>query len=152
MGIEIERKFLINGDAWRSVSPIYFCQGYLNRDKECTVRVRVFGDNACLTVKGINKGSTRSEFEYSIPKNDGQQLLQLCKQPLIEKNRFIVSYANKKWEVDEFLGSNKGLVIAEIELQSEDEIFELPPWVAEEVTNDARYFNSQLSIKPYTTW
>ena len=114
--------------------------------------MRVFGNNAVLTIKGINNGAVRTEFEYPIPESDGKQLLQLCQQPLIEKHRYVVTFAGKKWEVDEFLGTNTGLVVAEIELQSEDESFELPPWVTEEVTNDVRYFNSRLSIEPYSTW
>jgi CYTH domain-containing protein len=152
MGTEIERKFLVIGEDWRCVKPVYFCQGYLNRDKHRTVRVRVFGENAVITVKGISTGATRAEFEYPIPVVDGKQLLQLCEQPLIEKNRYVISYAGKKWEVDEFLGNNQGLVVAEIELLSEDESFDTPDWVGDDVTDDSRYFNSQLSATPFSTW
>lgn len=152
MGIEIERKFLVSGETWKTVEPSYFCQGYLNRDKERTVRVRVASDSAVLTIKGKSVGATRAEFEYTIPAEDGKQLLQLCEQPLIEKNRYVVEHSGKTWEVDEFLGANLGLVVAEIELTSEDESFELPNWVTDEVTNDPRYFNSRLSEQPFSTW
>lgn len=152
MGIEIERKFLVYGETWKTVEPSYFCQGYLNRDKERTVRVRVGADSAMITVKGKSAGPARAEFEYAIPADDAKQLLELCEQPLIEKNRYVVEHAGKNWEVDEFLGANLGLVVAEIELASEDETFDLPNWVAAEVTDDPRYFNSRLSVQPFSTW
>ena len=152
MAIEIERKFLVIGENWKRAEPVYFCQGYLNRDKDRTVRVRIAGDNAWLTIKGPTDGMTRAEFEYSIPVADGKQLLQLCEQPLVEKNRRLIQHDDLQWEVDEFLGENAGLVIAEIELDSENQPFELPGWVGKEVTDDPRYFNSNLSIHPYNTW
>ena len=152
MGIEIERKFLVSGDGWQSVDPIYFCQGYLNRDKHRTVRVRIAGDEAFLTVKGLTSQASRKEYEYSIPVTDAKELLELCEQPLIEKNRRVVEYSGMLWEIDEFLGENYGLVVAEIELQSEEQEFDLPVWVGTEVTNDARFFNSNLSVHPFRKW
>ena len=152
MAIEIERKFLIIGDAWRSTPAVYFCQGYLNRTKERTVRVRVAGEQAYLTIKGLTSGASRVEFEYEIPLADGQQLLTLCDGPVIEKYRRKIPYAGMLWEVDEFLGENQGLVVAEIELESEAQVFTKPDWVGEEVTQDARYYNSNLSINPFSNW
>ena len=152
MAVEIERKFLVDGSGWKTGDPTYFCQGYLNRDKERTVRIRIYGDQAVITVKGITVGATRAEFEYSIPLLDGKQMLQMCEQPLIEKNRYFVSFQSKKWEIDEFLSDNQGLVVAEIELECENESFELPPWIGQEVTDDPRYFNSVLSANPFSTW
>ena len=152
MAIEIERKFLVTGDAWRSVEPVYYCQGYLNRDKARTVRVRIAGEQAFLTIKGTTQGASRSEFEYPIPIADARQLLALCAQPLIEKYRRNISFGGHVWEVDEFLGDNLGLVVAEIELPSETAEFGKPDWVGQEVTEDARYFNSNLSQLPFNRW
>ena len=152
MAKEIERKFLTTGDQWRSATPTYYCQGYLNRDKHRTVRVRIAGDKAMLTIKGLTEGATRDEFEYTIPVDDARQMLTMCEQPLIEKNRRIIHHAGLDWEVDEFLGPNEGLVVAEVELESEDQAVQLPDWVGQEVTSDNRYFNSSLSKIPYTTW
>jgi adenylate cyclase len=152
MATEIERKFLTLNNDWFSAPAVYFCQGYLNRDKECTVRVRVAGQQGFLTVKGVSKGMSRAEFEYEIPLIDAQQLLLLCNGPLIEKNRRKITYAEKLWEVDEFLGDNQGLVVAEIELESETEEFTKPDWIGEEVTHDQRYYNSNLSTHPYKRW
>jgi adenylate cyclase len=152
MAIEIERKFLILGDAWRSAPAVYFCQGYLNRSKERTVRVRVAGELGCLTIKGATTGASRTEFEYDIPLADAKQMLTLCDGPLIEKYRRKISYKGMVWEVDEFLGDNQGLVVAEIELESEAQIFEKPDWIGAEVTQDARYYNSNLSVSPFSQW
>ena len=153
MGKEIERKFLVCGDAWRKSTSVRYRQGYLSTDKDRTVRVRVAGENAYLTVKGITEGATRTEFEYSIPLEDAQIMLDtLCERPLIEKCRYTVDYHGRSWEVDEFLGDNAGLVVAEIELQSEDEALETPDWVAEEVTDDPRYFNANLVQHPFRQW
>ena len=152
MGLEIERKFLVTGDGWRQVEPTYFCQGYLSRDKHRTVRVRIAGDQGVLTIKGLNVGAVRPEVEYQIPVADAEEMLKLCEQPLIEKNRYVVGFAGNHWEVDEFLGENLGLVVAEIELESESQSFEKPDWVGEEVTEDPRYFNSRLAAEPYSTW
>ncbi len=152
MAVEIERKFLVKGDAWRQVHGVRINQGYLNRDKERTVRVRIAGARAFLTIKGLTTGATRAEFEYEIPIADGQALLKLCEHPIIEKIRRTISEGEGVWEVDEFLGENAGLVVAEIELPSEAQAFERPPWLADEVTYDARYFNSSLAECPYRMW
>ncbi|WP_189414991.1 CYTH domain-containing protein [Cellvibrio zantedeschiae] len=152
MAIEIERKFLVVNDSWRSAIAVYFCQGYLNRSKERTVRIRVAGDQGFLTIKGASKGASRTEFEYEIPLADAKQMLALCDGPLIEKYRRKISFAGMLWEVDEFLGDNQGLVVAEIELESEEQAFEKPDWLGEEVTQDVRYYNSNLSVNPFKSW
>jgi adenylate cyclase len=152
MAIEIERKFLVTGDDWRDSPAVYYSQGYLSRAKERTVRVRIAGDQAFLTVKGVSNGASRVEFEYAIPLEDGREMLALCEQPLIEKYRRKLPYAGYVWEVDEFLGDNLGLVIAEIELPSENAQFEKPSWIGEEVTSDPRYFNSALISHPWQKW
>lgn len=152
MALEIERKFLVRGDAWRTGTAIFCCQGYLNRDKNRTVRVRIASDQAFLTVKGPSNGPARPEFEYPVPLEDARQLLELCEKPLIEKRRHLIPHHGFTWEVDEFLGANRGLVVAEIELSSPDQVFARPTWVGEEVTGDPRYANSSLSAHPYTTW
>jgi adenylate cyclase len=152
MGIEIERKFLVSGDGWRQGEGTRYSQGYLNRDAQRTVRVRIAGERAFLTVKGISKGATRSEFEYAIPTSDARQLLKLAEGPVIEKIRRIVVHEGSRWEVDEFLGDNKGLVVAEFELESEDQHFTRPDWLGREVTDDARYYNSSLSAHPFKDW
>ena len=152
MAKEIERKFLTTGEQWRAATPIYYCQGYLNRDKQRTVRVRIAGDKAMLTVKGLTTGASRDEFEYDIPIDDAKSMLAMCEQPLIEKNRRIVHHEGLDWDVDEFLGLNEGLIVAEVELESENQVFQTPKWVGDEVTNDPRYFNSSLSSKPFTKW
>ena len=152
MATEIERKFLVVGDAWRTAEPVYYCQGYLNRDKQRTVRVRIAGQQAMLTIKGPTVGASRLEFEYPLPLEDARQLLELCQRPWIEKYRRVIEHAGMRWEIDEFLGDNEGLTIAEIELASEQQTFESPDWVGREVTEDPRYFNSSLSRRPYKTW
>lgn len=152
MPTEIERKFLVTGTEWRQGDSIRLCQGYLSRAKERTVRVRLAGEKAFLTIKGISKGASRAEFEYEIPVVDAEQLLKLCDGPLIEKVRHVVVYKGLKWEVDEFFGENAGLVVAEVELEREDQPFEKPDWVGQEVTHDPRYFNSSLATNPYRTW
>jgi len=152
MPLEIERKFLVRGDAWRAAPRVYICQGYLNRDRQRTVRVRIAGDAAWLTIKGESAGATRAEFEYAIPLQDARELLPLCEPPLIEKYRHTLQACGNLWEVDEFLGDNQGLVVAEIELASADQAFERPDWVGAEVTEDARYYNSNLSRHPFRHW
>ena len=152
MATEIERKFLVNGAPWRNVTGVRFSQGYLNRDKERTVRVRIAGDKAFLTIKGVPQGATRVEFEYPIPPSDAEQLLKLSDGPLIQKNRYILTHDGHAWEVDEFLGDNAGLVVAEIELTSENQPFSRPPWLGPEVTQDLRYYNSSLASHPYLQW
>ena len=153
MAEEIERKFLIANDGWRSGEGRRYRQGYLSTVKERTVRVRVAGDRGYLTVKGVTRGATRAEFEYEIPPMDAEQMLDtLCERPLIEKRRYAVQYAGLTWEVDEFFGDNEGLMIAEVELESADQKVTLPPWVGREVTDDPRYYNANLVRHPYRTW
>ena len=152
MALEIERKFLVKGDTWRDAPAVYFSQGYLNRAKERTVRIRVAAERGFLTVKGANKGATRAEFEYEIPLADAKELLALCDGPLIEKYRRELSCDGALWEIDEFLGENIGLVVAEIELESENQSFSRPSWLGEEVTDNPRYYNSNLSSHPYRKW
>ncbi len=154
MAKEIERKFLLKGDAWKKLGKgTLYRQGYLNSVKERTVRIRTIDDKAFLTVKGITVGSTRAEYEYEIPHADCVAMLDnLAEKPIIEKLRYKVPLGGFVWEIDEFLGVNEGLVVAEVELKSEDQQFEKPEWVGEEVTSDPRYFNSNLVAHPYTTW
>ena len=152
MATEIERKFLVQGTQWRNEAGTRIKQGYLNRDKARTVRVRVRGDQAFLTVKGLTQGASRAEFEYEIPLADAEELLKLSDGPLIEKTRYVVIHDGSKWEVDEFHGDNSDLVVAEIELQSRDEQFSRPPWLGREVTDDDRYYNSRLASHPYRDW
>lgn len=154
MGKEIERKYLVNLAAWKPRDAgIHFKQGYLNAQKERVVRVRIEGNQAKLTIKGVTTGVTRSEFEYRIPVDDATILLDnLCEQPLIDKHRHKEVHNGKTWEIDVFHGLNQGLVVAEIELQSEDEKIELPTWAVKEVSSDPRYFNSNLLKKPFSTW
>jgi CYTH domain-containing protein len=153
MGKEIERKFLLTGEGWKTVVGTHYRQGYLNSVKERTVRVRTINDKGFLTVKGVTVGATRLEYEYDIPVSDARELLdELCEKPIIEKSRYKVEFAGLTWEIDEFYGENQGLVVAEVELDSEDQVFERPPWVGEEVTGDPRYFNSNLITHPFTKW
>ena len=152
MALEIERKFLVRGQAWRAAAGVACCQGYLSRERSCTVRVRLAGDQAFLTVKGPGKGIVRPEFEYAIPVDDARQLLELCAKPLIEKTRRVIPYHGFRWEVDEFFGANQGLVVAEIELESPDQPFDRPDWVGEEVTDDPRYRNVNLVARPFSVW
>jgi adenylate cyclase len=154
MGIEIERKFLVTGDGWRAqaASQTRFSQGYLSRDPARTVRVRIAGEQAFLTIKGATHGATRAEFEYAVPLADAQALLGLCDGPVVEKIRHLCPHEGMTWEVDEFLGANAGLVVAEIELSSETQPFARPAWLGEEVTGDGRYVNANLAVRPYTSW
>lgn len=153
MGVEIERKFLLAGDGWRVLGqPLLLRQGYLCSDPARVVRVRVAGDQAFLTIKGRSVGATRGEWEYPIPLADANELLALCEQPIVEKFRREIEFAGNVWEVDEFLGANQGLLLAEIELASEDQPFDKPDWIGADVTHDARYFNSSLVRHPYSRW
>ena len=154
MGVEIERKFLINSTEWRKrvSKATELKQGYLNSHSERTVRIRTNGEIGKITIKGKTEGFTRKEYEYEIPVQDAEDLLKLCEEPIIEKIRHIVVHKNKTWEVDEFDGLNQGLVVAEIELENENEIVELPDWIGEEVTDEPRYYNSNLASKPYSEW
>ncbi|MBE5692657.1 MAG: CYTH domain-containing protein [Sutterella sp.] len=154
MAKEIERKFLVVGDAWRQLAPgVPYRQGYLNSSKERSVRIRTMGDKAVLTVKGPTKGVTRLEFEYAIPYEDCVAMLEnLAERPIIEKIRYKIPMGAFTWEVDEFLGVNQGLIVAEIELPDENTPFEKPEWVGKEVSDDPRYFNSNLVSRPFSTW
>ena len=154
MATEIERKFLVKGRDWQAQGQgMRLVQGYLSSEPERTVRVRIAGDLATLNIKGKTEGATRSEWEYPIPVAEAEDLLaRLCEQPLIDKIRYRIPYAGMVWEVDEFFGENAGLVVAEIELESEDQAFEKPDWVGEEVTHDARYFNASLIRRPFSRW
>ena len=153
MGIEIERKFLVHGTNYRATGkPTLYRQGYLSTDPERTVRVRIAGDQAMITIKGRTQGIARSEFEYGIPTADAAALLDLCLRPLIEKTRYELTFGSQVWIVDEFANENAGLVLAEIELPAVDHPFVKPDWCGAEVSDDHRYFNSYLVAHPFTTW
>lgn len=154
MGVEIERKFLVAGEGWRAQGePVLLRQGYLSSQAERTVRVRIEGERAVLTIKSKNVGAARGEWEYEIPVAEAAELLDgLCERPLIEKYRRRIPFGGFVWEVDEFLGENADLVVAEIELPAEDAVFAKPDWVGEEVTQDLRYLNSRLIKQPFSTW
>ncbi|RZI40542.1 CYTH domain-containing protein [Herbaspirillum sp. HC18] len=154
MGVEIERKFLVRDDRWKALGQgVLLRQGYLSSAPERIVRVRIEGDSAMLTIKGRTEGATRSEWEYAIPLADARTFLDtLCERPIIEKRRYRIPFEGMVWEVDEFLGENDGLVVAEIELESENQAFSKPEWISDEVTHDARYFNANLLRNPYSKW
>ncbi len=154
--LEIERKYLILSDAYKSEAykQTRIVQGFLNTHKERTVRVRIKGEKAFITVKGTSnsEGTTRMEWEKEIPKVDAERMLLICEPNLIEKIRYEIKEGNHIFEVDEFFGENEGLIVAEIELSSENEDFTKPDWLGKEVTGDVRYYNSQLSKLPYRNW
>ena len=155
MGIEIERKFLVINDSWLKAASVALPikQGYLVGGRAASVRVRLQGDTANLNIKSATLGVRRQEFEYAIPLEDAEILLTtLCQRPIIEKTRYLVSYANKQWEIDVFDGDNAGLVVAELELHDEAERFDPPPWLGKEVSDDPRYYNSCLSQHPFKDW
>lgn len=153
MGREIERKFLVTGDGYREGgTATALRQGYLSTDPRRVVRVRLEGDRARLTIKGPALGPVRAEFEYGIPRADALELLDLCAQPPLEKTRYRVVFAARTWEVDEFHGDNEGLVVAECELADPDQTLDLPGWVGAEVTDDPRYANSNLVVRPFRDW
>jgi CYTH domain-containing protein len=154
MPVEIERKFLIVEDSWRELAEgTFYRQGYLSTVKERTVRVRTIDDKGYLTIKGITIGATRAEYEYEIPAAEANEMLDtLCEQPIIEKKRYKIPRDGFTWEIDEFGGVNQGLIVAEIELEDENQEFSKPDWIGEEVTGDPRYFNSNLIANPFTTW
>lgn len=153
MGQEIERKFLVKGDSWRTDSGTLIRQGFLHNEVESTVRVRTAGQRAYLTVKGGISGITRTEFEYEIPLEDANEMLdELCQKPLIEKIRHEIDIRGFIWEIDEFLRENAGLVVAEIELDDEEQEFRKPDWLELEVSEDARYLNANLVKNPYSKW
>jgi adenylate cyclase len=154
MGVEIEHKFLVRGDAWKAQGkPVLIRQGYLSSHPERVVRVRIYGNDAFMTIKSKSVGISRGEWEYPLPLADAEEFLdRLCEQPIIEKYRRRIEHGGFTWEVDEFLGVNAGLVVAEIEVPSEDQAFERPDWVGDEVTDDPRYLNSNLIAHPYSAW
>lgn len=154
MGKEIERKFLVNNNEWRDgKTAVHTLQGYLVSGSDSTIRVRVQGERAFLTIKGKPEGITRLEYEYEIPVADAEEILaRLCTRPYIEKNRYKIVYGRTEWEIDEFLKDNEGLVVAEVELESEDQQIDLPPWIGAEVSHDERYSNANLSRSPYSRW
>jgi adenylate cyclase len=154
MAVEIERKFLVKDDGWRGLGVgSHYRQGYLSTEPGRTVRVRMAAGNGYLTIKGKSINATRTEYEYVIPSQDAAAMLdELCEPPLIEKTRYRIEYQGLVWEVDEFEGENSGLVIAEVEVASEDQAIALPVWVGEEVTGDPRYYNASLIANPYSRW
>lgn len=156
MGVEIEKKFLVDYDRWKKFDKpegLHYVQGYILNSQSKTVRIRIAGDSSFLTLKSkpITRAS-RYEFEYEIPLTDGQQLLKLFTERHIEKIRYRIDYFGRTWEVDEFLADNEGLIVAELELKDENENFPLPDWVTKEVTADQRYANASLALCPFKSW
>lgn len=155
MGVEIERKFLVHKNKWDSFTKPkkdFYRQGYLFSDSNKTIRVRQTNDKGYITIKGSVIGLSRPEFEYEIPKADAEELLNQFSVSELIKVRYKILFKNKIWEVDEFLGDNLGLIVAEIELKHENEQFEMPDWIANEVTDDNKYYNSCLAKTPYCNW
>jgi adenylate cyclase len=155
MGKEIERKFLIDQQKWDSLTKPegkFFRQGYLLTDKDKTIRVRATETKGFLTIKGQTIGATRMEYEYEIPVGEAIELLDNFSLSELSKTRYEIPFSGKLWEVDVFLGDNKGLIVAEIELESENETFDLPDWVTTEVTEEEKYYNSNLTVKPFKDW
>ena len=152
MGVEIERKFTVRADFCPQSAGTEMAQGYLSRDPQRTVRVRLAGGRGYLTVKGETRGMVRAEYEYEIPPSDARAMLALCDSPLVEKTRYVMDAAGRQWEVDVFHGANDGLVVAEVELPSETAEVTLPAWVEREVTGEKRYYNSSLIVHPYHSW
>ncbi len=155
MGIEIERKFLVADESWKqhTTSSEKIVQGYLANTDKCSVRIRVTGDKANINIKSMTIDISRAEYEYPLPVQEANTILHsLCFKPLIEKTRHYVNENGLVWEVDVFEGDNKGLVIAELELESRDQQFDLPPWLGNEVSDDIRYFNISLVENPYKNW
>jgi adenylate cyclase len=155
MGIEIERKFLVDHKQWERLAKpagIKMQQGYIVDEIDRTVRLRITNEQAYLTFKSGTTGISRKEYEYEIPVKEATELFEQFVKTRLEKTRYCIDYKNKVWEVDVFAGDNEGLIVAEIELDSEDEQFELPPWASKEVSGEARYFNSSLSAHPFKTW
>ncbi|SDQ56624.1 adenylate cyclase [Pseudoxanthomonas sp. CF385] len=161
MGIEVERKFLVAGDGWRAAARevVPMAQGYINDmgaidrgEQKASVRVRIQGEAAFLNLKSRELGHTRQEFDYPIPVADARALLALCVGGVVDKRRHYVEHEGHLWEVDEFLGDNAGLVVAEIELDHADEAFVKPAWIGKQVTDAARYYNLALASRPYSAW
>ena len=155
MAVEIERKFLVKNDKWRNniLSESVIKQGYIANQENATVRIRVARDSAWLNIKGATSGIRRAEFEYPIPLEDAEAILQgVAQRPYISKTRYKVKCGNHIWDLDLFEGENRGLVMAEVELKNETEPFEMPEWAGEEVSGDPRYYNASLVKTPYTAW
>ena len=155
MALEIERKFLVVDESWRNHvnKSMTIRQGYLSTDPSCSVRIRISDNNASLNIKSATLGITRNEYDYAIPVSDAEELLdKLCIKPLLEKERFLVRHVDQVWEIDVFSGANTGLVVAEIELESDKHSFEKPAWLGNEVSDDPRYYNVCLVMKPYCDW
>jgi len=156
MALEIERKFLVLDDSYKheAFSKSHIQQGYICSERGRTVRIRIRNERAYITIKGpsLNGGLSRYEFEQEIPLDDARKLLTLCDPGIIDKTRWLVKAGNHTFEVDEFAGDNEGLTVAEVELASEDEAFEKPAFIGQEVTGDRRYYNSQLRCNPYRNW
>lgn len=154
MAKEIERKFLLKNDDWKTEvdTGLVLKQGYLNTNPDRTVRIRLAGKKGILTVKSKNVGITRNEFEYEIPYLDTLELLKLCEPPLIEKTRYKIIQDNLTWEIDLFFGENAGLAIAEVELSDEEQTINPPSWLGTEVSTDQKYYNSNLVLHPFKNW
>jgi len=153
MALEIERKFLVDLDKLDLQDGIGIKQGYIKTSTNTVVRARIKGAKGFLTIKGENVGASRLEFEYEIPVSEANEMLEkLCSKPIIDKTRYEINYKNHLWEVDVFYGDNEGLVVAEVELQSENEEVVLPSWIKQEVTGDIKYYNNQLMENPYKNW
>ncbi|MBN2806070.1 MAG: CYTH domain-containing protein [Prolixibacteraceae bacterium] len=153
MAKEIERKFLVDAALWNwQGKPVKMAQAYLCIDETKVIRVRIADDRAFMTIKSKLTGISRDEFEYEIAVNDARQLLDLKVGALVEKTRYLLEVYGKLWEIDVFEGANKGLIVAEIELNDENESFQKPDWALEEVSTDVRYYNFKLSVNPYSAW
>lgn len=155
MATEIERKFLVKNETWRSsiVSEARIKQGYLATQPNATIRIRVAKGSAFLTIKGTTKGISRAEFEYEIPVSDAEEMLQLiADQSFIDKTRYKVQCGEHTWDLDVFEGDNSGLIMAEVELDNESEQFDMPAWAGQEVSGDARYYNANLISSPFSNW
>ena len=156
MAVEIEHKFLIKDETWRTEADQgkLYRQGYLTSGPEAaSVRVRIEGTEAKLNIKSKTVGNKRLEYEYSVPVSDAEEMLdKLCKKPLIEKRRYLVTHHDLVWEIDEFMGDNEGLVVAEVEVRHEDQVIDLPDWIGKEVTEDTRYYNACLVNNPFKDW
>lgn len=155
MGKEIERKFLVDIQKWQDTEKPagqLYRQGYLLTDPERTIRVRLMPESAFLTIKGLTTGATRAEYEYEIPQDEARELLDNFSVAELSKIRYKLEFDHKLWEIDEFLGDNSGLVVAEIELSDEDDHFTLPAWIGKEVTDQEQYYNSNLTLNPFKNW
>lgn len=155
MALEIEKKFLVNKELWDAIekpNAIFIKQAFVLQQDKKVARARIKADKAYLTIKGKSKGISRLEFEYEIPISDAEEMISELSGPSIEKDRYEIKFESHLWEVDVFFGENEGLIVAEIELTAEDEFFEKPGWVGEEVSDDPRYFNSNLENNPFSQW